>query len=387
MRLAVEPKGEARMGFVYPNDSFSTVEVWIAEPPACAVQDAVRVERRNAEPVEQIEVGGNLLQRFRVRPFRDLRIEWSYRRLESRLDEAQDPAVGVLSAAQRALYLEASPQVPRHPLIEAAARALGRGLDRPLELARAFYGTLVKDYQYSYPVARRGALEMLETRRGDCGQFCRLFVALGRSVGIPARAAYGALMLAGKRSPHAWVEFWIDGAGWVPADPTLGNAVAAARRRGVDAPPPEATFGRLGGSYFAFSLGFDLPLGDVYGDPVRPLPLPVRLVRWPTFGGRRLTWGYETVAGRVPHLQPAYPRSFPGVGLNALLRPSPVGFWTPRPDRPGLSRLHAFVQGTVLLLVLGIVALDVALVPADSVGGHAVAMALAVALVLWARFG
>ena len=74
------------------------------------------------------------------------------------------------------------------------------------------------------------ASEVLEARKGVCGDYTYLMTALLRAAGIPARDVAGNAMknlreTADWQHPgdsHAWVEFYVDGA-WHFADPAWGN--------------------------------------------------------------------------------------------------------------------------------------------------------------------
>jgi transglutaminase-like putative cysteine protease len=81
-------------------------------------------------------------------------------------------------------------------------------------------------------VSLPSALEVLKTRIGDCNEHTALYVAMARSVGLPARVAVGLVHLRGAFYYHAWPEVWIDegrGRGlWLPVDPTLNQFPADA---------------------------------------------------------------------------------------------------------------------------------------------------------------
>jgi hypothetical protein len=70
------------------------------------------------------------------------------------------------------------------------------------------------------------ALSIARTRRGDANEHTQLFVALARSMGLPARFASGLLYVNGKFYYHAWPEVWLGE--WVASDPTLGQFPADA---------------------------------------------------------------------------------------------------------------------------------------------------------------
>lgn len=64
------------------------------------------------------------------------------------------------------------------------------------------------------------ALTALRLGESSCNGKSRLFVALARASGIPARLVGGFVMTQGrKRTSHQWVEAWVGGH-WVPFDPT-----------------------------------------------------------------------------------------------------------------------------------------------------------------------
>lgn len=70
------------------------------------------------------------------------------------------------------------------------------------------------------------ALQVLQTRTGDCNEHTQLYVALARAIGIPARVAAGLAYVDGKFYYHAWPEVLLKT--WVPVDPTFGQFPADA---------------------------------------------------------------------------------------------------------------------------------------------------------------
>lgn len=70
------------------------------------------------------------------------------------------------------------------------------------------------------------AMQVLESRTGDCNEHTQLFVALARAVGIPARVTAGLAYLDGKFYYHAWPEILLND--WVAVDPTFGQFPADA---------------------------------------------------------------------------------------------------------------------------------------------------------------
>jgi transglutaminase-like putative cysteine protease len=132
----------------------------------------------------------------------------------------------------------ADPEASRHvqpealiesdaPEIVAEAQAAVRGItgvrERAERLTRHVNSLLEKKPTVSLPSAR----EVLRTRVGDCNEHTALYVAMARSLGIPARVAVGLVYVRGAFYYHAWPEVYLaagPGSGlWLPVDPTLNQ--------------------------------------------------------------------------------------------------------------------------------------------------------------------
>src|SRR5687767_4810030 len=118
------------------------------------------------------------------------------------------------------------------PEIRAAAELMVRGVSgvraRAEQLTREVNSYVEKRPTVSLP----SALEVLRTKVGDCNEHTVLFVALARSLGIPARINVGVAYVRGAFYYHAWPEVYIDegkGRGlWLPVDPTFNQFPADA---------------------------------------------------------------------------------------------------------------------------------------------------------------
>ncbi|MGV8941288.1 MAG: transglutaminaseTgpA domain-containing protein [Lysobacter sp.] len=91
-------------------------------------------------------------------------------------------------------------------------------------------------YTLSTPLAGRNTADefLFDQQEGFCEHFSSAFVVLMRGAGIPARVVTG--YVGGYRNPlgdywlvrrsdaHAWAEVWLEGRGWVRADPTAAVA-------------------------------------------------------------------------------------------------------------------------------------------------------------------
>jgi transglutaminase-like putative cysteine protease len=65
----------------------------------------------------------------------------------------------------------------------------------------------------------QSAVETLRRRKGTCSEYTNLFVAIMRSLGIPAKFITGVIIEKGHIMHHAWAECYIEGVGWHGVDP------------------------------------------------------------------------------------------------------------------------------------------------------------------------
>ena len=70
------------------------------------------------------------------------------------------------------------------------------------------------------------ALDVLETRQGDCNEHATLFVALCRSMGIPSKLCAGIVYTQGRFYYHAWSDVFVGS--WISVDPTMNQLPADA---------------------------------------------------------------------------------------------------------------------------------------------------------------
>jgi transglutaminase-like putative cysteine protease len=136
-----------------------------------------------------------------------------------------DPDIGRYLQAEAFIESDA-------PEIREEAERLVKGMvgtrARVERLTREVNAMLDKAPTMSLPSAR----EVLRTRVGDCNEHTVLFVAMARSLGIPARIDVGVAFVRGAFYYHAWPEVYIDeghGRGlWLPVDPTFNQFPADA---------------------------------------------------------------------------------------------------------------------------------------------------------------
>lgn len=95
------------------------------------------------------------------------------------------------------------------------------GTDRDAwKVARKLAEWTFKNLEWKH-VTNADAAQTLATREADCSEFSALYVAMARSLGLPARMVTGLAYSGKSFGGHAWVEVWVGK--WIELDPTWGT--------------------------------------------------------------------------------------------------------------------------------------------------------------------
>ena len=129
------------------------------------------------------------------------------------------------SGAEIARYLRPEKLVPANETFKTIALKATSNKKDDLERAKALYDHVVNRMHYDKSGTAWGrgdALYACDAGTGNCTDFHAYFIALARSIGIPARFAIGATIPADRNEGiiegyHCWAEFFADGH-WVPVD-------------------------------------------------------------------------------------------------------------------------------------------------------------------------
>ena len=130
-------------------------------------------------------------------------------------------------------YLRPEPFIESDaPEIKAEAEKMVAGITGARQRAERLTREVNQLIEKRPTVSLPSALEVLRTKMGDCNEHTALFVALARSIGIPARINVGLAFVRGAFYYHAWPEVYIEetkGQGlWLPVDPTFNQFPADA---------------------------------------------------------------------------------------------------------------------------------------------------------------
>lgn len=104
-----------------------------------------------------------------------------------------------------------------HPQVRAAARAAVGDETDPRAAAERLRRWVHDELEQRPAATLPNALQVLQTRAGDCNEHAVLYAALARAVGLPARVVAGLVYQNDAFLYHAWDEVWL-GEGWVSVD-------------------------------------------------------------------------------------------------------------------------------------------------------------------------
>jgi transglutaminase-like putative cysteine protease len=200
-----------------------------------------------------------------------------------------------LGADERKFNLAPTDLLPVDGLVQETAEGIVRDAVGDVDKARALYQWVVENTFRNPKTKGCGVGDvswMLKTGNvnGKCADLNALYVAMARSVGLPARDVYGIRVVPSQfgykslgagseivtKAQHCRAEVWLEGSGWTPVDP-------ADVRKVVHEEPPanlplsdlkvlaarKTLFGAWEGNWLAFNVAHDVKLP---GSTEPPLP-------------------------------------------------------------------------------------------------------------------
>jgi transglutaminase-like putative cysteine protease len=157
---------------------------------------------------------------------RKLTLTFGVERQEIRIADLKEQEVA-WNRADYADYLGATSLGPIDGPVKTLAEQITKDKKTVLAKAQAIYDWTVTN-MYRDPATigcgKGDVCSLLLKPGGKCTDISSVFVALCRAAGVPAREVFGLRL--GKKAEeeittwqHCWVEFFLPGRGWVPADP------------------------------------------------------------------------------------------------------------------------------------------------------------------------
>ncbi|GHU23700.1 hypothetical protein FACS1894172_06960 [Spirochaetia bacterium] len=155
------------------------------------------------------------------------------------------------------------------PAIRTQMQAIVANERDPYLRARRIYEWLIREFTLTKTPMQMTIPDALEKKSADSYMFALVFCALANAAGVQTIPVAGFLVNDIQRTTaHYWAECWIDGFGWIPADPVLGYGNAPDLFE-MPANPVSFYFGNLDNRRIIFSRGENiLPHMDPRGNPV-----------------------------------------------------------------------------------------------------------------------
>ncbi|MDR0387485.1 MAG: IPT/TIG domain-containing protein [Treponema sp.] len=241
--------------------SSNILYLWVPRPVTSASQRNPEILSRSAEPYIENYRGVSLYQLRDLRAGSGAGIALSYSVEVYAVETAINPSQIRVSRqnsppATVAAYTASSALIPSDDSeIKRQSQAITGREQNPYLKARRIYDWLLQNGNIQWDNPDVDARDALLQKQADPYAAALLFCALARAGDIPAQPVAGVLV---DRAPgafrHFWAEFWIDGAGWIPADPALG-AGAAPPSFNLRQDHEAYYFGNLDSQRIAFSRG------------------------------------------------------------------------------------------------------------------------------------
>jgi len=220
---------------------------------------------------------------------------------QSRFVDLSKKGDATLSPADIKKWTAATELMPTDGIVRAKALEATKGKTTDLDKVRALYDWTIANTHRKLDVRGCGTGDVkaaLETANfgGKCADNNAIFVAMARSLGIPARDVYGIRIApsvfgykelgAGSanitRAQHCRAEAFIAGYGWVPVDPADVGKVQRVETADwikttdhpVVAPVYKALLGSWEGNWLAYNVAHDVTLPGAKGPKLAFLMYP-----------------------------------------------------------------------------------------------------------------
>ena len=111
------------------------------------------------------------------------------------------------------------------PAIKKIAYLLSKNEKNPINIAQKIFLYTVNNFQYQYPVKKRGIRNLnLNKLKGDCGEYSGFFATLCRINHIPTRINTGFVVFPENKvvKEHAWNSIYLKPYGWLDIDTQYG---------------------------------------------------------------------------------------------------------------------------------------------------------------------
>jgi hypothetical protein len=151
---------------------------------------------------------------------KQLRINFTLEEYETKLQtDTWETAPYDRSSSLFRKYTKSERQLGQTDNVVMLAKEVTKTGSSPFAKAKMIYNWISENITYKDSSTKRGAIRVFESRDGNSAEISFLYITLLRSVEIPARLVSGAWgEIEKKQDFHFWVEFYLEGVGWIPVD-------------------------------------------------------------------------------------------------------------------------------------------------------------------------
>ncbi|WP_223701191.1 transglutaminase-like domain-containing protein [Sutcliffiella deserti] len=289
---------KVQVNYEYMNRERGLTRLWLAWPD----REKVTNFHATRSPSQRSTIIDQELAYFELEAGESVQLSYTSQRYSS--DKSP------LSYDARSFYLMSSVLSPVNDEIRKLAQEITTGSETESEKAKRLFEYLVEQFQYVYPPKSRGSSAFLIEKKGDCGEYSFLYAALCRALQIPCRTIVGTWAV-GKMQAHVWNEVYIEETGWIPVDCSMAYIQKKKKWQflfsDVKTLPWRKYFGSTEGQRIVFSFDAEIPLKPEYtGFDEKEEASHTKPASFFKIEKSPFYWGYQSLKGAAPYLQPAY---------------------------------------------------------------------------------
>ena len=250
------------------------IKLWLPYPTSNEYQiiEDVQIEGNfdDADVYREPQSGSILLYAEWLNPGEEATISYSFRVTREEIIRKDFQELGNDIPVELEKFLLSTSLGPTAGNVEEKALEITKDKGTILAKATAIYDWVVENFTRDAGIVGCGVGDvefLLQTQAGKCTDISSVFVALSRSVGVPAREIFGTRIskegdITG--AYHCRAEFYVPGYGWVPVDPS--DVRKFMLNNDADLDNPDVTeirdyyFGTQTETYIDFYSGRDLVL-------------------------------------------------------------------------------------------------------------------------------
>jgi transglutaminase-like putative cysteine protease len=201
----------------------SNVRLWLVQPTNSYCQEIKNISVSPQPAVLYSDKQGNKIGYFTFNNLTHVRVIFAMKLIlwELRVN-IRDIKIGRLKHqnifrryTKNEMFLE------RTNTIKKIARLIIKDNERDIDKIRAAFDYTVKNFDYQYPVKKRGVKNLKNNNlRGDCAEYSGFFVTLCRAMQIPARNVTGYVLHPARKKlmEHGCVQVYTASHGWLDFD-------------------------------------------------------------------------------------------------------------------------------------------------------------------------